>query len=280
MNWIDTAAYYGFGHAEEIVARALSGLSERPLVFTKCGIVASHRTGDAHEFRLKDWSVRAEIEASLRRLNVDSLDAVMLHWPIPDEDVEEGWSALRQLQVEGAVRYIGVSNFSDEQMARCAAIAPVQLSQPEYSLIDRSAETSVLPYAHRHQIGTIVYSPLKHGLLSGSMTRERIGTLADTDWRRSHVEYAEPRLTRNLRIVESLQAIAERHGTSIAEVAVAWTLANPCVTAAIVGGRHSSQFRRIVGAADLVLRADDLEALDLAVTSESSPALEPEGHIQ
>jgi aryl-alcohol dehydrogenase-like predicted oxidoreductase len=268
LNWIDTAAYYGFGHAEEIVARALDGISERPYVFTKCGLVPTDNGPEAHEFRLKAWSVRAEIEASLRRLRTDVIDVVMVHWPIPEEEVEEGWAALADLQGQGKVRFIGVSNFDGDQMARCDKIAPLQVSQPEYSLVDRRAEQTVFPYALENNVGVIVYSPLKHGLLSGSMTRERVAALDHRDWRHGHPEYVEPRLTRNLRLADAVRAIAVRHGCSPAEVAVAWVLRQPAVSGAIIGGRRAAQFEAVGKAADLELTAED--CTELAATSAES----------
>jgi aryl-alcohol dehydrogenase-like predicted oxidoreductase len=264
FNWIDTAAYYGFGHAEEIVARALDGMSERPYVFTKCGLVPTDNGPEAHEFRLKGWSVRAEIEASLRRLRTDVIDLVMVHWPIPEEDVEEGWAALVQLQEQGKVRFIGVSNFDRDQMARCDKIAPVQVNQPEYSLVDRRAEETVFPYARENNVGVIVYSPLKHGILSGSITRERVAALDTRDWRHGHAEYTEPRLTRNLRLADAVRAVAGRHGCTPAEVAVAWVLRQAAVSGAIVGGRRAAQFEAVNKAADLELSAEDCAQLESA----------------
>lgn len=267
FNWIDTAPYYGFGHAEEVVARALRGSSERPYVFTKCGLVPTDEGEQGHTFRLKAWSVREEVEASLRRLERDVLDLVMLHWPIPDEDVEEGWGCLADLQQEGKVRFIGVSNFSVGQMERCARIAPIDVDQPEYSLVCRDIEDSILPFAEANNIGVIAYAPLKHGLLSGAMTRKRVSQLVDGDWRQGHAEYTEPRLSKNLKIVRTLSEVAERHGATSAEIAVAWTLSGKAVTGAIVGGRRPSQFREIVGAADIELSKQDLADLEAVSSS-------------
>lgn len=262
MNWVHTAPYYGFGHAERIVARALKGIARRPFVFTMCGLVPSRGGPETHDFRLKAWSIEEEIQASLRRLETDVLDLVFLHWPIPDEDIEEGWQALSAIRTRGDVRFIGVSNFSVDQMDRCAAIAPIDVIQPELSLAVRAAEETVLPYADDHGIGSLIYSPLKHGLLSGRMTRERVAQLTDTDWRRGHAEFSEPRLTRNLAIVEALDDIAASHGCSAAEVAVAWALARPGVTAAITGGRHARQVDEVAGAAAVALSAEDVATLD------------------
>lgn len=262
LNWIDTAAYYGFGHSEELVARALNGMHERPYVFTKCGLVRTDDGEETHEFRLKEWAVREEVETSLQRLQTDVLDLVMLHWPIPDEDVEEGWAALSDLRQRGKVRFIGVSNFSVEQMERCERIAAVDVHQLEYSLINRLAEDSILPFTEANDIGVLAYSPLKHGLLSGSMTRERVAALEPADWRNGHAEYTEPRLSDNLRVVEVLRRIAQRHRRSPAEIAIAWTLAGTAVSGAIVGGRRASQFTDVVGAVDVDLSDEDLAELE------------------
>ncbi|MEW1986807.1 aldo/keto reductase [Pseudarthrobacter oxydans] len=262
FNWIDTAAYYGFGHSEEIVARALKGMKEPPYVFTKCGLVPAEGGQEAHEFRLKAWSVRAEVEASLSRLRTEVLDLVMLHWPIPDEDVEEGWEALYELQQQGKVRFIGVSNFSVEQLKRCEQITHVDVHQVEYSLINRLVQDNLLPFAEAKDIGVLAYSPLKHGLLSGSMTRERVAALEAQDWRNGHPQYSEPLLSENLRVVEVLRTIAKRHCCSPAEVAIAWTLAGTAVAGAIVGGRRPSQFTDIVGAGKVELSNEDLAELE------------------
>jgi aryl-alcohol dehydrogenase-like predicted oxidoreductase len=260
INWIDTAAYYGFGHAERIVARALRGMRERPLVVTKCGLVPSEVSD--FENRITAASIREEAEASLSRLETDVLDLLMIHWPIPGEDVEEGWSTLADLKTEGKVRLIGVSNFSALQMARCELIAPIDAIQPEYSLVERTAETEVFPYAEAMGIGVVTYSPLKHGLLSGRMTRERVAALTPADWRHGHVEYTEPQLSENLRVVDALRVVADRHGRTVSEVAIAWVLRRPCVTSAILGPRRPAQFDDLVGAADPQLLDDDLAAVE------------------
>ena len=260
INWIDTAAYYGFGHAERIVARALRGIRERPLVFTKCGLVPSEVSD--FDNRLAAASIREEAEASLSRLETDALDLLMIHWPIPDEDIEEGWSTLAELKAEGKVRLIGVSNFSAMQMARCELIAPIDAIQPEYSIIERAAEAEVFPYAERAGIGAVTYSPLKHGLLGGQMTRERVAALTPADWRNGHAEYTEPRLSANLRLVDALRSVADRHGSTASEVAIAWVLRPAAVTSAILGPRRPQQLEDLVGAADLRLSDDDVAVLE------------------
>ena len=260
INWIDTAAVYGLGHSEEVVARALKGSSDRPYVFTKCERVwdAQGKVGSS----LKADSLRRELEASLRRLQTDVIDLYQVHWPEPDADIEEGWSALAQFQAEGKVRYLGVSNFNVEQMRRAQAIAPITSLQPPYSLIRRGIEQEILPYCAEQQIGVIVYSPMASGLLTGKMTRERVAQLPDDDWRKRGDQFQEPRLSQNLQLVELLREIGQRHGHSPGEVAIAWTLRHPAVTAAIVGGRRPDQVDDILGATDFRLSDEELNELE------------------
>jgi aryl-alcohol dehydrogenase-like predicted oxidoreductase len=260
MNWIDTAAVYGLGHSEELVARALKGVSERPYVFTKCSLVWDEE-GEVHNVLKKD-SVKRECEESLRRLQVDVIDLYQIHWPNPEEDIEEGWSALAELKEEGKVRHIGVSNFNVEQMERAQEIAPVETLQPPYNLIDRGIEVEILPYYGEQNIGVIVYSPMKSGLLTGKMTRERVQNLPSDDWRRNAPEFNEPRLSRNLELVGLLEEIGAEHGRSPAEVAIAWTLRHPAVTAAIVGGRRPEQVDGIIGAVELRLSEEELKRIE------------------
>ncbi|ABG04995.1 aldo/keto reductase [Rubrobacter xylanophilus DSM 9941] len=265
MNWIDTAAVYGLGHSEELVARALRGVPEadRPYVFTKCSLVWDEDR-EVHNVLKKD-SVKRECEDSLRRLQVDAIDLYQIHWPNPDEDIEEGWEALVELRDEGKVRHIGVSNFDVGQMERVGRIAPVETLQPPYNLIDRGVEEEVLPYCRRNGIGVIVYSPMKSGLLTGKMTPERVRSLPDDDWRRDHPDFNEPRLSKNLRLVEKLREVGERHGRSPGEVAIAWTLRHPAVTAAIVGGRRPEQVDGIIGAAGFRLPEEEIREIEAAV---------------
>jgi aryl-alcohol dehydrogenase-like predicted oxidoreductase len=207
---------------------------------------------------LKRDSLRRELEGSLSRLGLDAVDLYQIHWPIPDEEIEEGWAALSELKDEGLARHIGVSNFGVEQLRRAQKIAPVETLQPPYSLIDRDAEDEILPFAEREGIGVIVYSPMGSGLLTGAMTRERIASLPDDDWRKASPSFQEPRLSEHLELVQRMRGVAERHGTSVGAVAVAWTLANPAVDGAIVGFRRPDQVDPIVPAASLELDADDL----------------------
>ncbi len=260
VNWIDTAAVYGLGHSEEVVARALAGRSNRPYVFTKC----ERAWNDKGEISgvLKAASVRRECEASLRRLKVDVIDMYQIHWPEPDEDVEEGWSTLAKLKDEGKVRWIGVSNFKVAQLERCRSIAPVTSLQPPYSAISPEAEAEILPYCLAQGIGVIVYSPMKSGLLTGKMTRERIANLPDDDFRKKAINFKEPLLTRNLALADLLVEIGARHGRSAGEVAIAWTLRHPAVTGAIVGMRSAAQAEGVLGA--LEFRLSEAEVAEIA----------------
>jgi aryl-alcohol dehydrogenase-like predicted oxidoreductase len=236
INWIDTAGGYGFGHSEEVIGRALRGVMPRPFVFTKCSVVEGPDRAVVHS--LKRDSIRREAELSLKRLGGDAIDLLQLHEPVPEPDIEEGWSALAELRSEGVVRHIGVSNFTPEQMARLETIAPVEVIQPPYSLIDTSAEAGVLEYASAAGAGVIVYSPLASGLLGGRMTREDVMSLPDSDWRTRDAAFAEPALSANLALAGRLSVVAAELGVSTAEVAVAWTLGHPTVTGAIVGCRR------------------------------------------
>jgi aryl-alcohol dehydrogenase-like predicted oxidoreductase len=257
INWIDTAHAYGFGHSEEVVGRAIAGLgSDRPYVFTKCSLLNDGGGKVVHS--LKRESVLREAEGSLRRLGVDAIDLYQIHWPDPEPDIEEGWAALAELKEQGIVRHIGVSNFDVAQMERIAGIAPVETLQPPYSLVETDAELAVLPHAERNAIGVIVYSPMASGLLTGRMTRERIASLPDSDWRKSSDQFREPRLSQNLALVERLARVAERHGTTPGAVAIAWTLRNPAVDGAIVGFRRPAQVDPLIGAAGLQLSDDDV----------------------
>jgi aryl-alcohol dehydrogenase-like predicted oxidoreductase len=262
LNWIDTAAVYGLGHSEELVARALKGLpeSERPHVFTKCSRVWDE-SGNVSD-NLKKDSVKRECEDSLRRLQADVIDLYQIHWPRPEEDIEEGWSALAELKDEGKVRHIGVSNFDVSQMERAQSIAPVETLQPPYNLLNRGIEEEILPYCAEQDIGVIVYSPMRSGLLTGKMTRERVQGLPSDDWRRNNSDFQEPRLSRNLELVGLLGEIGKERGRSPAEVAIAWTLRHPAVTAAIVGGRRPDQVDGIIGAAEFRLSEDELERIE------------------
>jgi aryl-alcohol dehydrogenase-like predicted oxidoreductase len=255
INWIDTAAIYGLGHSEEIVAKALKSTSQKPYVFTKCSM-------RWHEDRtiyrsLQSKSLEEELHASLRRLNVDTIDLYQIHWPNPEAEIEEGWSALAKLKEQGKIRHIGVSNFNVEQLKRALKIAPITSLQPPYSMLRRSIEQEILPFAQANNIGVINYSPMLSGMLTGKMTRERVAAMPQDDWRRRAPEFNEPRLSRNLRLVELLREIGSSHQVEPGVVAVAWTLHHPAVTAAIVGGRSAQQVEGIAPA--LHFRLSDAE---------------------
>lgn len=239
VNWIDTAAIYGLGHSEEVVAQALKTTAHKPYVFTKCSM--RWRQDRSIYNSLRAASLREEVEASLRRLSLETIDLYQIHWPNPDAEVEEGWTELARLQKEGKLRWIGVSNFSVEQMKRAQAIAPITSLQPPYAMLRRQIEAEILPFAQANNIGVINYSPMVSGLLSGKMTAERIAHLPADDWRRSAPEFNPPRLERNLALVELLRQIGAAHDVTPGVVAIAWTLHNPAVTAAIVGGRTPQQ---------------------------------------
>ncbi|CAN5628740.1 aldo/keto reductase [soil metagenome] len=260
VNWVDTAAIYGLGHSEELIAQALKGVSERPYVFTKCSLVWDENGEDFNV--LEKDSVKQECEDSLRRLQADVIDLYQIHWPNPDEDIEEGWEALAELKDEGKVRHIGVSNFNVGQIERISGISPVETLQPRYNLIDRGVEDGILPYCEENDIGVIVYSPMKSGLLTGKMTPERVENLPHDDWRREAPEFNEPRLSRNLELVSLLEEIGAEHGKSSAEVSIAWTLRHSGVTAAIVGGRRPDQVDGIIGAAEFRLDDDEVERIE------------------
>jgi aryl-alcohol dehydrogenase-like predicted oxidoreductase len=260
INWIDTAAVYGFGHSEQVVGRALEGRAERPYVFTKASQLEGPGRTVVHS--LKRDSILREAEGSLERLGVDAIDVYQIHWPIPDEEIEEGWAAFAELKERGLVRHIGVSNFDVDQVRRIQSIAPVETLQPQYSLIERDVEDEILPFAEREGIGVIVYSPMGSGLLTGAMTRERIQNLPEDDWRKHDARFQEPRLSQHLALVARIHAVADRHDTSLGAVAVAWTLRNPAVDGAIVGFRHPDQVDPIVGAANLELDDEDLATIE------------------
>ena len=262
INWIDTAAAYGFGRSERVVGHAIAGLAqgERPYVFTKCSLLEGPDRRVVHSLR-RD-SVLREAHASLERLGVNAIDLYQIHWPIPQADIEEGWSALAELKAQGLVRHIGVSNFDVAQLRRIQEIAPVETLQPEYSLVVREAEDDLLAFCEREGIGVIVYSPMGSGLLTGGMTRERIDGLPEDDWRKHDARFLEPQLSRTLAQVERLRAVAERHDTTPGAVAVAWTLRNPAVDGAIVGFRRPDQVDSILAAAGLELDDDDIATIE------------------
>ena len=261
VNWIDTAPAYGLGHSEEVVARALAEWGgEKPYIFTKCGIIwDKDRNVD---YSLKAESVRRECEASLSRLKVEAIDLYQAHWSMDDiNETLEGWAEMAKLKKEGKVRWIGVSNFSVEEMQKCSEIAPITSLQPPFSLVKPAAETELLPYCQENSIGVIVYSPMASGLLTGKMSRERIESLAPDDWRRKDPEFTDPKIARNLELAERVKQVAEKHKVTPGEVAIAWTLAHDAVTGAIVGARSAKQVQGTIGGAELKLSSEDMALL-------------------
>jgi aryl-alcohol dehydrogenase-like predicted oxidoreductase len=264
INWIDTAAVYGLGHSEEVVARALRSTSHKPYVFTKCALRWNEDRSIYNS--LTADSVRLELEASLRRLNVETIDLYQIHWPNPDAEIEEGWGELAMLKQQGKIRWIGVSNFNVEQMKRAQKIAPVTSLQPPYSMLRRAIEAEILPFVQQQGIGVINYSPMLSGLLTGKMTAERVAAMPADDWRRNAIEFNEPRLSRNLQLVELLREIGYGHGVTSGVVAVAWTLHHPAITAAIVGGRSGKQVEEIAPALNFRLSQEEYARINLFLT--------------
>ncbi len=268
INWIDTAAVYGLGHSEEVVARALKGVSRRPYVFTKCSL--RWRADRAIYNSLKAASLAEELEGSLRRLGVETIDLYQVHWPNPEDEIEEGWETLARFREQGKIRWIGVSNFNVEQMKRIRKIAPIASLQPPYSMLRRAIEAEILPFAQENEIGVINYSPMVSGLLTGKMTAARVAAMPADDWRKRAVEFNEPRLSRNLRLVELLRAIGQGHNVSPGVVAVAWTLHHPAITAAIVGGRSARQVEELAPALDFRLTEDEYERINASLASNAA----------
>jgi aryl-alcohol dehydrogenase-like predicted oxidoreductase len=265
VNWIDTAPVYGKGHSEEVVARALKEWrGPRPYVFTKCVLRWDTEGKIVPNFEAK--SIRQECEDSLRRLRVETIDLYQMHWP-PTENgpgLEEAWGSMAVLQEEGKVRWIGVSNFNVQQLKRAEKISPVTSLQPPYSILRRQIEGEVIPHCEKQGIGIIVYSPMFSGMLTGAMTRERAGALPVDDFRSRNPEYKEPKLSKNLEMVEKLKEIGARHGRVAGEVAIAWTLRAPGITGAIVGARNAKQAEGVLKAGDFRLSDEELAEIEKA----------------
>ena len=264
VNWIDSAPVYGMGHSEEVVARALENWKgPRPYVFTKC-VLRWDDQGKVHQ-DFSAASIRQECEDSLRRLEVETIDLYQMHWPPSDDDREklaEAWNTMAELKRAGKVRWIGVSNFKAEQLQFAAKIAPITSLQPPYSLIRRGIEESVLPECEKLGIGAIVYAPMASGLLTGAMTRERAAALPADDFRSRNPEFREPKLSKNIELVERLRKVGERHGVLPGAVAIAWTLRNPVVTGAIVGSRNAKQAEGVMRAGELRLSPDEIREIE------------------
>lgn len=261
INWLDTAKGYGHGHSEEIVGQAVKGRRDQVIIATKCGILWKEDGSDIYGW-LKKESIKEECESSLKRLGTDYIDLYQIHWPWPDEDIEEGWGAIAELIKEGKVRYGGVSNFSVEQMKRVQQIHPIASLQPPYSMIKRDIEAEILPFCKENNIGVIVYSPMQAGLLTGKMTKERAMNFPADDWRRNNPDFQEPALSINLELVEKLRPIAERHGQPVANLALAWTLRRPEVTGAIAGARRPDQIEETARAGDWKLSEEEIAEID------------------
>jgi aryl-alcohol dehydrogenase-like predicted oxidoreductase len=272
VNWIDTAFVYGLGHAEEVVGRAVKGMSERPIIATKCGRLG-HPDGTVYKC-IKADSVRRECENSLRRLGVDEIDLYQIHWPEPDEEIEEAWGCLQELLKEGKIRYAAVSNFSVEQLERIAPIGAVTSLQPPYSMLKRDIESSQIPYCRENNIGILAYSPMQKGLLTGTMTPERMANLDPEDHRRRDPMFNEPQLPVHLRFVERLSKLAEAAGRTPAQLALAWTLRDETVTSAITGMRNAVQTRETCAAGDWVLEAALVDEIASALAEHAAELAE------
>lgn len=261
INWIDTAAIYGHGHAEEVVGRAIKGIRDEVIIATKCGRVWE---GDSREIgkSLRTKSIKREVEASLKRLDIETIDLYQIHWPEPDEEIEEGWAAMAQLVKEGKVRYVGVSNFNLEQLKRAQAIHPITSLQPPYSMFRREIEEEIMPYCNTNEIGIIAYSPMQAGLLTGKFTKERAMSLPDSDWRSKHPFFREPQLSVNLETIKRLNQIAIEENISLSQLSLAWVLRNKEMTSAIVGARNPEQIEETAKASELKLTGTNIEAIE------------------
>jgi aryl-alcohol dehydrogenase-like predicted oxidoreductase len=258
INWIDTAAVYGLGHSEEVVGKAIKSASSKPYIFTKSTMVWNEQREITNSMK----HIRREVEESLKRLQVEAIDLYQIHWPKPDEEIEEGWATMAELKKEGKVRWIGVSNFSPSQMERAMKIAPITSNQPPYSMINRSIEPEILPFCGKHNIGVINYAPMHSGLLTGAMTKERVAAFPSDDFRRNAKSYQQPALDRNLKLADLLKQIGSRHGVNAGVVATAWTLEQPAITAAIVGSRSAKQVEGTLAAASFKLNAAELAEIN------------------
>jgi aryl-alcohol dehydrogenase-like predicted oxidoreductase len=260
INWIDTAPIYGLGHSEELIGKALTQTSQKPFIATKCGLLWDKKGLKVN--CLKSDSVRRECHASLKRLGADVIDLYQIHWPDPDEDIEEAWEEMARLVKAGHVRYLGVSNFSAEQIERLQQIHPAASLQPPYSMLHREIEDELLDYCAKNNIGVIVYSPMQRGLLTGSFTHERLKSLPDDDHRKTNYDFQEPRFSATLELVDGLRNIAGQHGRTPAQLALNWVLRRKEVTAAIVGARNPGQIAETVQAGDWTVADEDIKKIE------------------
>lgn len=260
INWIDTAAIYGCGHSEELVGRALKQTKVKPIIATKCSLLWNDKREKIG--CLKAESIRKECEESLKRLGVEVIDLYQMHWPDPEKDIEEGWGEMARLQKQGKVRYIGVCNYNTAQLDRVRKIAPVTSLQPPYSMIRRGVEAELLPYCAKNHMGVVTYSPMQRGLLTGKFSKKYLATLAPDDHRLKSSDYQEPEFSATLALVDKLRPIAERNKRTLAQLAIAWVLRRPEVTAAIVGTRKPSQIAETSPASDWVLTKNDIDEIE------------------
>lgn len=259
VNWIDTAPIYGCGHSETVVGRALKGMSQRPLVATKCGLLWNEKR---EKVNCLDYnSIISECEASLKRLGVETIDLYQVHWPVPDGQIEEAWEAMAKCVEQGKVRCLGASNVTVEQVKRLQKVWPVTAVQPPYSMLRRDIESDLLPYCKENNIGVVCYSPMQKGLLTGKFTKEYMQTLAADDHRRQDAMFTGAAFERNLRIIDALGPIAQRSGKTLSQLAVAWVLRNEDVTSAIVGARKPEQIKETIGG-DWMLSEADVTAVE------------------
>ncbi len=262
INWIDTAPAYGLGHSEEVVGQAIQGRKDGLIIATKCGRVWDDPSSGQIHGSLQAWSIRQEVEESLRRLDIDVIDLFQIHWPQPDEDIEQAWEEIARLVEVGKIRYAGASNFSVDQLKRVQSIHPVASLQPPFSMIRRDIEHELLPYCAEQNIGVIAYSPMQTGLLTGAFNQERLASLPAEDMRHHQADFQEPAFTAILDLVDQLRPIAEGNGRSLAELAIAWVLSRPGVTAAIVGARRPEQIVQTAPAADWQLTPAELVQIE------------------
>ena len=261
INWIDTAAIYGHGHSETVVGKAIKGIRDTLVIATKCSRVWE---GDSKEIgkSLKAASIRREVDASLQRLQIEVIDLYQIHWPEPDEDIEEGWTTIGELVKEGKIRYGGVSNFNLAQLKRAQAIHPIASLQPPYSMLRREIEQDIIPYCRENQIGIVAYSPMQAGLLTGKFSAERLAKMPESDWRTRNPFFTEPQLSVNLEIVEELKHIAGQKGITLPQLALAWVLRDQAMTSAIVGARNPSQIKETAKAGDIRLDASEIDQIE------------------
>jgi len=264
INWIDTAPVYGLGHSEELIAKALKQTRQKPLIATKCGLLWNEKKEKVG--CLKRKSIRQECHASLKRLRVEVIDLYQMHWPDPQEDIEQAWEEMAKLAEQDKVRYLGVSNFNIEQIKRLQKIYPVASLQPPYSMLHREAEDELLGFCARNNIGVLAYSPMQRGLLTGKFSHERLASLPLDDHRRWNPDFQEPQFTATLELVEQLKEIAQRNGRTLAQLAISWVLRQPEVTAAIVGARRPQQIAETAPASDWNLSQEDIEQIEQLLT--------------